>query len=246
MAISFKTDSDHGFNTAKIFGVAQALIDSAKACGVSISLSGPGSYSVQGPTGSSTSTITTFALVPVKGAALSLAKQGTLGPASKSAICSQFTDGLNKAVASLGAVADSKASLAGSPKPLPAAAKALTVKGTATPAGAVALMDATAILQPVKGTSPGSTYYVVAMYPGLNLAARMKASEISIRAAGSALSGYKSKLKELKFEDGGQYCSVHFKLSEPQLAVKALGAIVATLGVNSALSMADFNQFVGV
>ncbi len=249
MAISFKTDPDHGYGIAALFGVSPKLITTCKEAGISIVLSGPGKYTIQ------TSKGVVLGAIPVAGAAVSHAKAGTLGPTSKSALKAQFEAVMLKAVGQADDnLLDSLAKpiqkfVKSTPDPASIPAKGFppkqSVPGMEQETGAVALKDAKSILQPIKGTSPSSVYYVVAMYPGMNIAARMKSAEISIRAEGALLGDYKGKLSKLKFDDNGSYCSVHFKIGEPELAVKTLGAIAAMLGINKATAMADFNQFVG-
>lgn len=90
MAVTLKGD---GYALLPLFGVSTNLIEKAKACGVTVEQPFPGSFYVK-------YNGMTFGSISVKGQAITLAKSGSLGPASKEALNSQFTQALNGALAS--------------------------------------------------------------------------------------------------------------------------------------------------
>lgn len=91
MALSFKTDDSYGYAMLPLFGVAPGLIEMAKDHGVSINQQSPGNFAV-------TYGNQVFGIIPIKGQAITLAKAGTLGPASKQAIRYQFEQAISKAI----------------------------------------------------------------------------------------------------------------------------------------------------
>lgn len=106
MAVTLKGD---GYALLPLFGVSTNLIEKAKACGVTVEQPFPGSFYVK-------YNGMTFGSISVKGQAITLAKSGSLGPASKEALNSQFTQALNGALASYAV---------GHGSPMPTVAKAL-------------------------------------------------------------------------------------------------------------------------
>jgi hypothetical protein len=101
------------------------------------------------------------------------------------------------------------------------------------------------VYQPVQGTSQGSTYYVFALFPGLNLAARLKGTKMSIRAEGPSLTMYGPMLiEQFKMDNGNGYYSGHYTVDTTGLAIKALSAIVGTLGFSKSIAVADLQKFV--
>lgn len=94
MAVNLKSGENYGFQILDMFGVNPSLIQQAKHVGVIVEQQSLGSFHVLTKDGEITGTI------PIKGQALSLAKAGTLGPASKQAIQYQFEQALTKAIQS--------------------------------------------------------------------------------------------------------------------------------------------------
>jgi hypothetical protein len=87
---------------------------------------------------------------------------------------------------------------------------------------------------------------VFAVFPGLNLAARVKGHKLSVRAEGSSLPSYTQKLTEdFKMDKSSGYVSAHYTINEGKgLIVKTLAAIVGTLGFDKALKVANLDAFV--
>jgi hypothetical protein len=101
----------------------------------------------------------------------------------------------------------------------------------------VPLRDATQLYQPVRGTSEGSRYFLVASRADLKVAARYRANRLSLRIEGEEFKTYVENLKECGFTNinlGGNkpYASMHLDIDDPVLAKKALGAVVTGLGVD--------------
>lgn len=91
MAISFNTGNSYGFSMLPLFGVSKAMCDAAKDYDVVVEQTSPGTFVVR--YGSKV-----YGTIPIKGSAITLAKAGQLGPASKSAIEFQFKKALEAAL----------------------------------------------------------------------------------------------------------------------------------------------------
>ena len=92
----------------------------------------------------------------------------------------------------------------------------------------IALRDAKAIGQKVKGTSGGSVYNAVAIGP-INFAVKFTASNCSIRAESPEFTlALKKKLKDAGFTDNGTYFSMHLKLNGVN-AMRAIGAVLYSM-----------------
>lgn len=78
----------------------------------------------------------------------------------------------------------------------------------------VKLFHATSLYQPVSASSVGSTYYVVAMWEGLNMACRIKTFAgyytISIRIEGSNYEKWSNLDMLAKFNHSSNYASAHY------------------------------------
>lgn len=239
-----------GAGIALLFGVSEHAVKEAHEVGVEFIYSSSSTLIIkQGDI--------VLGAVPIKGAAMTLAKQGNLGPASKSAIRMQIEHALKKAQAasaySGGQDNEVEATLGDViEKPAPKKMKISTPKEPSitkdptpeNPAlfGVVALKDAMFVGQQVHGTSANSVYRVVAMLPGVSLAARLKGSKLSVRAEGGNLGDYSPGLKKCGFADGGGYYSCHYTVGEKELAVKTIGAIVALLAPSGSVTMANVSE----
>jgi len=91
MAIQMNTDDDYGYSILALFGVDPQLVMQAKSLGVAIDQTSPGTFLVREGG-------FTHGTVPIKGAAITLAKKGELGPASKQSFKYLFDQALKKAV----------------------------------------------------------------------------------------------------------------------------------------------------
>lgn len=98
-------------------------------------------------------------------------------------------------------------------------------------ASRVQLTDATHLYQPVKATSENSRYFVVAIAPGLKIAARSKGGTLSIRVEGELLSVVMPHLEQIGFSKNGSYSSLHLSPHDPVLAAKTIGAVLAAVNV---------------
>lgn len=237
MAVSLS----QGAGIALLFGVSEQAVKDAQDMGVEFIYSSSSTLIIkQGDM--------VLGAVPIKGAAMTLAKQGNLGPASKSAIRMQIEHALAKASKTIPESAYIETIVGEEPaKPKPLLKPA--VKPSNKPAkeqqgigDVVSLKDAQYVGQQVHGTSSGSIYRVVAMLPGVSIAARLKGSKLSVRAEGPNLGAYSAGLKKCGFADGGEYYSCHYSVGEKDLAVKTVGAIVAMLTPSCSVAMANVSE----
>lgn len=102
----------------------------------------------------------------------------------------------------------------------------------------VALKDATALYQPVKGTSESSRYYAVGISPGLKVACRYQAAskELSVRVEGPSFAKMQQTLlnaglfgPEFSGQFQGSYASMHIKAPSPVDVQKVVGAVISCL-----------------
>lgn len=135
------------------------------------------------------------------------------------------------------------------PKPAPSPEGALFQVAPA-PVGSqslhsiAALVDATKVYQPTKGSTSGSVYYVFAMFNGLNLSARYKNSRLSIRAEGAGIASSPTQvmaLKDFGMDHNGTYMSGHYECVNIAMVQKALGAVISRIGFQHVLSVADIS-----
>lgn len=114
------------------------------------------------------------------------------------------------------------------------------IKGEVVP-----LKEATFLYQPVKGTSNGSRYFVVAIGDGVKVAARMKGSSISIRVEGEGLtSKVKANFASVALEDKGEYMSGHFETGN-STSLRVVGAVLLGSGVDFKTPMPNLNYING-
>lgn len=279
MAIQLKQASS--YELLPKFGVSPIIIAQAKKAGVDVAQDGPGNFKVK--LGQQV-----FGVIPVKGQAITLAKQGQLGPASKQALQFQFEAALKKAIETaaisnpgvLGSASeeadngpDDTMLIAQQPKQTWKSSDALdNVKAGKAPMSHVpekaefvaspkiedvtlammmapcALHQAKQLYQPVTATSKDSVYHVVALFDGLNLAARVAGGKLSLRAEGSKIVSYSSALSDLgmAIKNGHDYASVHFSIDDQGLLLKTFGAVVGRLGVTNLKQAGDILTIKGV
>lgn len=100
---------------------------------------------------------------------------------------------------------------------------------TATP---VKLRDATQMYQPVKGTSAGSRYFMVAANKDVRIAARCHGTSLSVRVEGPNLAKYTAQMATVGLSLKKDYASLHLEVGEDEtMAGKTLGAILLGLGI---------------
>jgi len=231
--LTTSTSKDYAFNLMAQFGVDAKLIAQAKSLGVVADQNMSGSILIKKGG-------VVHGTVPVKSQALTLLKQGTLGPSSKAAFKGQFESVLSKAVAA--SQKDGEVALPPAPskfaKLKPAAKLVETIVDiddltSSAPSGKTKLASATALYQSVAGTSPEAKYVVFAMIPGLNLAAKIESDlDFALRAEGIDLSSYKPELEGFGLKVKGGYASGHFHASSQDLLIKALGAVAALVAAD--------------
>ena len=95
------------------------------------------------------------------------------------------------------------------------------------------LADAVQMYQPVRGTSTGSVYAVVALSDSMKVAARVTDAKLSMRIEGTCLESPKlvAKMEEMGFTPTkGSHYSMHMACGEVP-ADRVIGAILGGLGV---------------
>lgn len=111
------------------------------------------------------------------------------------------------------------------------------------PTKPIKLAEATILCQPVKGTSDGSVYYVVAISPSVKMAARIKKNgTISFRIEGKPS---KEEVNLIQMSgmtpSGSSHWSIHFDpLSVP--VARCVGAFIMGLGINFTEQITSINQ----
>jgi hypothetical protein len=239
MAISFKTSETYGYDIAALFGVSPQLLNDAKSLGVEIKQSTAGKLTVV-YSGS------VYGSVSITGQAITLAKSGSLGPASKQSMAAQFVSGLKSAISA----ATMKIGDEAIPWPHKGGPSAVTDWPTKTtmpepaPKGKTALAGADTLYQPVEGTSPGSVYYTFCLLKGAAIAVRIKANRLSIRVEGALLPEYASKLEDAELDKSPSHYSAHFEVASKTLAVRTLGALLAHVGIGAIVKAAEPTVFV--
>lgn len=235
---------------AALFGVSPKVIQEAGAVGLHV-VASIGALSVVDQSGNK------YGTVNVKGSALTLAKNGAMGPASKGVIQQQLEKALVAGINSLagagtlpepvldtsGMSPGQKAAYTKAMKkislddPVPLKPQVKMYNPSKSVTDEVPLSAATKLYEPVAGST--SVYHVFAMYPGLNIAMRRTHSKVSLRCEGANLPSKKAVLANLGFDDHGDYASVHFNVSEDALTKKTVGALIGLLGFGDAIAIGD-------
>lgn len=96
----------------------------------------------------------------------------------------------------------------------------------------IPLRQATRLYQPVKGTSPGVRYYLIAANEELRVAGRVNGGSLAIRIEGPGLAKHAKTVLAMGFgvKDKNTYASFHLNPGSSEMAAKTLGAVVAGLG----------------
>lgn len=109
----------------------------------------------------------------------------------------------------------------------------------------VKLKDAKKMYQPVYGTSKSSTYYVIAMFEGLNFACRIREHSgytVSVRAEGPMAMGDKLGVIN-KFSKGEDYYSCHWEMDSIADAKACVLGCISQYGGSEPLSIfPDMNK----
>lgn len=223
MAINFTPSSagSNGFELLGHFGFTPDQLSAIKSAGISIELAKLGVYVVKDSEG------LVMGSVPLKGGIVTMAKSKKLGPTSMDSIKGQFQFVINKALST---------STSTQSKSVPKDTKSLllseaeTVNGSgAIEYGKPPLINAVALLQAVKGTTPSSTYYVVSLSPCVKVAARYVQGTLSIRCEGSKKDSLKEIFDSFQMNYTPTYTSGHYSVNGKQSVLKAIGAFLALL-----------------
>jgi hypothetical protein len=113
----------------------------------------------------------------------------------------------------------------------------------------IALVDATEMYQRVRGSGATSVYHVVAIAAdeGIKVAVRWApGNALSIRVEGPKLALYHGRMQAAGFKSGGNYRSIHFGATTPQLAMRALGSVLMAIGATYKTPMPDVTKIGGV
>lgn len=270
MAISFKSDEGYGFGIAQLFGVPIDLISKAKSIGVTVEQSSPGNFVVKSDgivhgsipvKGSAISLAKSKTLGPASKEALKFQFESALSKAtnwlgSTTPEPVKVADFLppTKVVKNPNVIAPKSGISMTMVKPHVVFPKSGISMPMVKPDhvakfpkdGAVPLCKATKVYEPVVGTTAGSVYYVLAMFDGLNLAARCgPGQKLSLRAEGVNLKEYLPALEDFNMDSKGSYCSGHYQVENLGLMLKSLGALIGRIGYSKSLSVADLETFVG-
>lgn len=263
MAVTFKTDQSYGHSLLPLFGVSIEVCQMAATYDVEIDQTSPGTFVVKRGG-------LTFGVIPVKGQAISLAKAGTLGPASKQAIKFQFEQAITKACSGAGddyaapkvkkmvavdlesdtgvmmTLAQSEEYIKEVNDQKPFTGAKISNPQATMQQSPVKLYAATKLYAPVFGTSGGSIYHVAAMFKGCNMAIRVKGGTLSVRFEGPLLKGYANQLGDvgLDVKSNNDYASAHFSCGQGLLH-KTVGAIIGRIGFKNVIDVADIAVLTG-
>lgn len=95
----------------------------------------------------------------------------------------------------------------------------------------IPLIDAKGLYRPVRGSSSGSRYFLIAVFPQLKMAARAKEGSISLRVEGTLSPSQAAVLTSLGFKNGGNYWSSHsLPVANPDDAQMFVSAILGKIG----------------
>ena len=108
----------------------------------------------------------------------------------------------------------------------------------------VALATASRLYQPIKGTTLGTRYFLIASAPEANIAARYKGNQLSLRIEGSILSD-KSLLHENGFNLSVGYASLHLECTDTMILKRAVGAVLFGLNLQYNTPTPDVMKLIG-
>lgn len=111
-------------------------------------------------------------------------------------------------------------------------------------ASAVPLAQASKLYQPVKGTSSGSRYFVVAMNDDIRVAARVENHKVSIRVEGNLTPEIVKKFQSVNLIAQGSYMSAHFEVGKVPPS-RLIGAVLLGSGVRFLSPMPDLKLLEG-
>lgn len=97
----------------------------------------------------------------------------------------------------------------------------------------IKLEHATKMYEAVQGTDSTSRYYVIALSDKYKVAARYKEGKLSVRVEGNIKAPTVSSLKQCGFKvaDGMTHASIHLSVANDMECMRALGALLLSLGV---------------
>lgn len=235
MAIVVK-NAMSGLGAIKKIGIHQSLYDKLHASDIHIKLSASSfDFIVAGE-------VVTQTLVTLD--TLQRLNEGTLSLTAKMLLSNKLMEAVQTAL-------DHQASLSGDVAPQSTLAKLPPLASNAAKPAPVApgwpefpqsklfsepvvmLRDASQMYQPVKGTSGGSRYFMVAAGDGIRVAARYSGNTLSIRIEGAKLAKYAAQISDagIDVKTAAEYASVHLEVPSHLLATKTLGAVLLGLSL---------------
>lgn len=105
----------------------------------------------------------------------------------------------------------------------------------------IKLVHATHLYQPVKSTSAGSVYFLIAARDDLHVACRCLGNKVSIRIEGD-LQAYKKHIEGIGFatvDIKSDYVSMHVQTTNAVDMAKVVGSVIMSLGVAFKTTMPD-------
>lgn len=212
MAITIITkDNNMGF--LQNLGFTPAQVAEVTKSGLSLHL-GINTLEIKSPTG--------VTLQKIKLAApINSIMKNTAPPNVKKAVHGAVTSALSHALLTL---------TPGTATPKPTAPSTVSSITGLLKSPVLPLEDAEMLYQPVRGTSNGSKYFLVARAGSLKVAARVMANSVSVRVVGTDPVS-KQAFIEQGMNDKGDHLSVHFEANHQATPHKIIGALLMGTGI---------------
>lgn len=106
----------------------------------------------------------------------------------------------------------------------------------------IPLAEAEYLYQPVRGTSNGSKYFLVAKSGLIKVAARVMDQTVSIRVVGVPSPSVKQRFLDVGLDEKGDHLSAHFEANTQATPHKIIGAVLMGTGIpfDTALPSVDY------
>ena len=108
----------------------------------------------------------------------------------------------------------------------------------------VALLTASRMYQPIKGTTIGTRYFLIASAPEGNIAARYKGTQLSLRVEGKITSA-KHTMQENGFNVAPGYASLHLTCPDTMMLKRAVGAVLLGLQLKYTTPFPEVTKIIG-
>lgn len=209
MAITFVT-KDGNMQFLEKLGVGLNLRDALDQSGLQVHL-GFSDFEIRTPSG------TSLQKIKLATSSNSIMKGTAPGPVVK-AVCGSVTVAINKALHTYH----------GGPTTIHAPVEDFPEAVIELPV--IPLTDAEYLYQPVRGTSSGSKYFLVARAGHIKVAARVQGSTVSIRVVGTSPEA-KNKFLSVGLDEKGDHLSAHFEANSQATPHKIIGAVLMGTGI---------------